>query len=114
MIHDVLMVPVSVSYEKLLSHDFGLKNFQQIIFKWLKIIFNGFWGKTHGQVRVNFGQPFSLNVFFILKKLIFTEYFLKEFILNHKEKFILNKMPIDRKLNKHLNFGNILLNIQLT
>ncbi|RNA13502.1 glycerol-3-phosphate acyltransferase mitochondrial [Brachionus plicatilis] len=62
LIHDVLIVPVSVSYEKFLDRLFDLKSYGQICFKWLKLILNGFFlNKTNGQVRVNFGQPFSLN-----------------------------------------------------
>lgn len=68
-IHDVLIVPVSVCYEKfpfeeLFQKSRGVKSSSFRIFKTiLKFISKCLlYPKSFGQVRVNFSQPFSLNV----------------------------------------------------
>ncbi|CAF0727722.1 unnamed protein product [Brachionus calyciflorus] len=92
LVHDVLVVPVSVCYEKLNKSSIMETKFQNFSQAFLtltkKILLNLFTNRKHGHVRVNFGQAFSM----------------KEFIENNKSKAYLKYIANNHKLKKHLKY----------
>ena len=91
------MVPVSVCYEKEPSFELFNKSSSSIssAFDVLGLLMGQLAmgpAQKNGQVRINFGQPFSL----------------KEYIDTNESKKQLEKMTAAASLVKHLTFGNTL------
>ena len=58
-VYDLIIVPVSICYEKQLDK---AENFSIVKFLLKMFVRTFFSSKSHGQIRINFSQPFSLKV----------------------------------------------------